>query len=443
MIHLVIALAVSSSCSAADFGARGDGVTDDRLALQAAIYACADIVIPPGHYLVTRASWQPFDLHVPGGRRVTGAGRDATTLVQAAGQGPSVRLLHVDGPDVEIRDLSLDGDKTHQTVDEHRAGIFATHAPRVAIRRVNARNFSGDGFYVYDGSDDFALDDVSATDNDRNGITLGGGTSGGSIADSRFVGNRAQQIDNEPGRGNTVDGVIVTGCTLDGEGASGDYVLTMSGSGNASRSRGWSVTGNVINGAVLAVWLDSSLIAGNSGVNATAKPCYHVNRRSIGVTIAANECVMPPRAGPVAAIVEVSGTSTENMPEAVAVIGNELASATATYGVWVHGAASVYLARNTLTGPGKAIAGGAGVYLRSTVIGAPLRSVLVIDNMIGGWPAAVRIAGNVVDGARAEINRAEVIGNVLDAGVVVDDSVTPARLRRSDNRCTASCPGAN
>ncbi len=443
MIHLVsIAFAIAVPCSAADYGATGDGITDDRLALQAAIYACADLVIPPGRYLISRAAWQPFDLHVPSGHRVTGAGRGVTTMVQAPGQGPSVRLLHVDGADVTITDLALDGDRAHQTPDEHRAGIFAMHAPRLALRRVDARNFTGDGFYVYDGSDDFTIDDVEATGNGRNGITLGGLTSGGSIYGSRFVGNGAQQIDSEPGRGWTVDGVLITGCTIDGAGVSGDYVLTMSGSGAASRSRGWTVIGNVIIGATLAVWLDGSLIAGNTGVNPTAKPCYVVNRRSVGVTIAGNTCTMPPRAGPVAAIVEISGTSAANMPE-VALLGNELASATATYGVRVHGAAVVYLDGNTLAGPGVATAGGAGVYLRTTVIGAPMRIAVVSRNAIVGWPAAaMRVAGNAaLDGTATELELLEVTGNVLDSGLVIERGVVPKRLRRSGNRCTATCPG--
>src|ERR1700761_2715795 len=111
---------LTPSCSAAEFGAKGDGKTDNRVALQEAINQCAVVHVPAGRYLVSAQGSADFDLNVPAGRSIVGADRETTTLVQAVA-GPSVRLLQVSGAGVTVSGLTLDGNKAAQTVEEHRA----------------------------------------------------------------------------------------------------------------------------------------------------------------------------------------------------------------------------------------------------------------------------------------------------------------------------------
>lgn len=443
MLHVIASLLVT--CSVADYGARGDGATDDRSAIQAAINACAEVTIPAGRYLVTRAPFVYYDLLVPEGRTIRGDGRDATTLVQAAGHAPSVRLLHVAGADVTVEDLALDGDRARQVDDEHRAGVFAA-APRLTLRRVDARSFSGDGVYLYRGADDATIDDVRAMSNSRNGLSLGGGTAGGLITGSIFAGNGVQQIDSEPGWGTTVDGVTITGCYIDGSG-SNDYALTVSGSGgsgSATRSSGWTVIGNTIRGSVLVVWADGIIVARNEIRNASTKPCIEVYRRSRGVAVLDNACEQTQTAVDSVPAVYVGG-ATGDMPEGVVVAGNALTAAgRSAFGVRAEGVGSVYIAANRIDGPGVAAAGYAGVYVRTSIVESPLRAAAVVDNVIRGWPAAsVMAVGNVIGAGVAELCLLEVSGNTMDAGVTVGWGAAPRLLRRSGNRCTGTCPGAD
>src|SRR5262245_45281176 len=63
---------LTPSCSAADFGARGDDEADDRAALQEAIDQCAVVNVPAGRYLVSPQAGAAFDLNVPAGRSIVG-----------------------------------------------------------------------------------------------------------------------------------------------------------------------------------------------------------------------------------------------------------------------------------------------------------------------------------------------------------------------------------
>ena len=134
------------------FLAAGDGVTDDRTALQAAITAVAAagggiVRIPTGVYMVSQAPYTFQCLLVPGNVTLEGDGTGATTLKQLGGMYTSVRLIRTGGPNIRIRDLTLDGNKDLQTTaSEHRHGLIAWDSPRLTLERVVSRNFTGDGF---------------------------------------------------------------------------------------------------------------------------------------------------------------------------------------------------------------------------------------------------------------------------------------------------------
>lgn len=438
---------LTPSCSAAEFGARGDGRTDNRAALQNAIDQCAVVHVHPGRYLVSSQGRAAFDLNVPAGRSIVGGGRDTTALVQAVA-GPNVRLLQVSGAGVTISDLTLDGSKAVQTVDEHRAGVFATGAPNLTLRNLKAQNFTGDGFYIYNGSNNVTVENAIGIDNDRNGITFGGGTTGGTVTGSTFSGNAAQQLDSEPGLGAAVNKLTVTNSRFD---ASNDYAVTMSGSGN-TQSSGWTVKDNVINGGVLAVWLDNSEISGNRGTNSSTKPCYTVYRRSSDVTISGNDCVQTQTSRDSIPGVLVQGTGPASMPANVTVARNriQVTGRATSFGVRAEGVASVSIVGNTLIGPGRAAAGHAGVYLRSTIVGSPLKSAIVDGNNIWNWSdSALRLAGNTTPSGSAVIQALEFNDNVLGDtsspavqlhAIKIDANAVPVHQTRIGNSCIAPMP---
>ncbi len=149
--------------------------------------------------------------------------------------------------------------------------------------RVTARNFTGDGFYLYTGATRSRFFDVIAIGNDRNGLTLG------AMVDGTLRGRQSlrrqparQQVDSEPGGTNMVTNTTITRCVLDGAGVSNEYALTVSGT-PSTPGHDWVIIGNEINGGVFVVWADHVLIAGNTGVNPTTKSSVTVYQ-AVGTT---------------------------------------------------------------------------------------------------------------------------------------------------------------
>jgi hypothetical protein len=425
--------ALAGTVSVRDYGAIGDGVTNDRAAIQNALDSgAAEVVVPVGTYAVSRGAGY-WCVSVPAGVTLRGENRDGAVLQQVPGIAGSVRLLQVAAANVTIRDLTLDGNRTQQTADEHRAGVFATGARGLTIRGVTSRGFTGDGFYVHQGSHNATLDDVAAIDNGRNGITFGGGTTGGTVTASRLIGNAAQQLDSEPGPGSTVDGVTIRGNTIDGAGRSNDYAVTVSGSSATSRSHGWTVESNTIHGGVFVVWADDVAIRGNTGVNPTTKASATVYRAADGVTIEGNRWTMTQAQVSSLGVITVTGTGTGNAPAHVRIARNVVIATgrAQSFGVRVDGGLSVEVTDNDLRGPGLAAPGYAGVYLRATNGAEDFRSAIVRRNAISNWGGyGVSVQGN----GTARLLAVDVTDNVFDdtagtmtSAVSLDDGTGTAR----------------
>ncbi|MBE7414985.1 MAG: hypothetical protein HS130_07090 [Deltaproteobacteria bacterium] len=121
---------------ARDYGAKGDGVTDDTAALQAAISAGKIIYIPAGKYLVTAP------LNVRGWRIIYGAGRDSTVL-KAGNWLSDFVIKSVDGnsrrwmPYSVISDLTIDGGSSASAL----GGIYASYITQWVFERIVIYNF--------------------------------------------------------------------------------------------------------------------------------------------------------------------------------------------------------------------------------------------------------------------------------------------------------------
>ena len=126
-----------------DHGAVGDGVTDDRAALQAAINAVGagggEVCVPAGSYKVTSS------LALRSGARIVGSGRGRSRILAAPGISTAV-LLGTSGAavvDVDIVDLCIDGAWGSVTVA--LAGMQVTNGSRITVERCDLQNLGGPG----------------------------------------------------------------------------------------------------------------------------------------------------------------------------------------------------------------------------------------------------------------------------------------------------------
>ena len=135
--------------SVKDFGAVGDGVADDTAAIQAAVNASENVLVPAGDYLcngiVTLAS----------NTNLIGAGRDVTRIIRNGTNLASQGVLFADSGssssfvnNIAIRDMTLDGQVVSLGFSEQRHLISLNGVRNAIIERVNFLGFRGDGLYL-------------------------------------------------------------------------------------------------------------------------------------------------------------------------------------------------------------------------------------------------------------------------------------------------------
>lgn len=425
------ALSSSSGCAARDFGAAGDGVADDRPAIQAALDACAgrEVYLAPGSYLASQAPLRNYALRVPARTALRGAGQESSTILLAPGSAPSTQLLWVeDAPGVTLQELTLDGQRAAQgpptAAGPQRHGVFVKRSPGFSAKGVTARRFAGDGFYLYAGSDHASLSGVSAVDNDRDGATLGGQVDGVVATGSTFARNGQDGWHSEGSGSN--DGVTLAGDTFAGNAG---FAVTASGVGAdaASRSRRWTIVDSVVDGPVAIVYADDVLYARNRGTNASGLPSVLVYRQLDRVRIEDNVLAATGAAtSDSVSVVSVVGTGAGQSPGGVVVARNTLTTTHPQFGVSVVCARDAQILDNAITGSAEGVgphsSGLAGVFVRATRVDVPV-TVAVRGNVVSGFGAySLMLGGN----GAAKIASVAIDGNSFSQPVSLDDGLHEA-----------------
>lgn len=114
-----------------DFGAVGDGVTDDTLAIQAALSSGAKAVhVPPGTYIISTTLTFPT-----GEMTLFGDGMEISTIKFASAGGQYViNVQSLAG--ILIRDITLDA-------NNNAAAVVFNDSPRSKLHRIGAKNTTG------------------------------------------------------------------------------------------------------------------------------------------------------------------------------------------------------------------------------------------------------------------------------------------------------------
>jgi hypothetical protein len=129
--------APANAINARELGARGDGETDDTLALRLGITRAAEtgrvLWVPPGDYLVTG------DLLVPSGVTIQGAGMWHTTFVgnrELYPQADRRVRFRVEGETIKVADFAIVGALNYRNDQEPNDGIIPERCRDVTVARI-------------------------------------------------------------------------------------------------------------------------------------------------------------------------------------------------------------------------------------------------------------------------------------------------------------------
>ncbi len=219
-------------------GAQGDGINDDTQAIQRAVDVVAGtggtVSVPKGIYLVNalvsvRLKSDMTLALAPG----------AVLKAIPNGSAHSAILLVSKAERVTITGGTLLGERAGHTGQggEWGHGLSLAQARQVVVAGVTARECWGDGFYV-SSSHEVTFCGVIADHNRRQGMSITSGK-GIVVRDSTFrnTGGTLPEdgLDIEPNAGDTVDNVLITGCTFVGNAGTGLQI----GVPHAHTGRAW------------------------------------------------------------------------------------------------------------------------------------------------------------------------------------------------------------
>jgi len=247
----------------APYNAKGDGSTNDTAAIQAAVDDAkgtgGTVIVPSGTYLINPVASNGAGIRL---------GSDMTLLLQpgailqamSTSTSDHVVLLVSGCEGVNIVGGTLIGNRNNNTITDTREGgdgLRIVNSADIIVDGVSARDFWEDGFYVGESSRNVALCAVLADNNRRHGMGITD-VDGLLLKDSTFRNSTGFMqgddlvcgtgIDLEPNENETVNNVLITGCTFTGNTAEGIAVcvpLTLS------------------NGRITQVVIDGNTASGN------------------------------------------------------------------------------------------------------------------------------------------------------------------------------------
>jgi hypothetical protein len=178
---------VVSAVNVKDYGAKGDGVTDDTTAFQSAVVSGAlQVFVPQGTYICNK-------INIPAYVHIIGAGRESAIVKYKSSATTNISMfqfLNSSGAIADnkyanrISNLTLEGTVVDDGFDEFRHLILCQGISHFTIDNCILRGFQGDGLSIRNGNIEAENINVivqnclfDGTNNDqRNGISITGAT---------------------------------------------------------------------------------------------------------------------------------------------------------------------------------------------------------------------------------------------------------------------------
>jgi hypothetical protein len=214
--------------SVKDFGAVGDGVTDDTVKIQAALNTGYNVVIPNGTYIVN-----PLVGIAPVNNQRITLEQEAvlqSSATSSSGVFHAVKILNVSN--VIFEGGTVIGERvTHVGVTgESGMGIYVANGSGITIKDVQIKDCWGDGIYVggtgtTGQSTNVRIENVTSDNNRRQGLTIAAAYSvvvdGGRFTNTNGVAPEAGiDIEPNPGKG-PVENVVVQNARCSSNNGSG------------------------------------------------------------------------------------------------------------------------------------------------------------------------------------------------------------------------------
>lgn len=160
---------IITNVKASPYLAKGDGVTDDTAAIQAAINAGSNIIIPSGTYMINAVT----KISVPSNKTIVF--QQGAVFQVITNSSDSYRALSIDSAtNVMIINPTIIGDRTTHTgtTGEQGHGIFVGTCDNVKISNPFISNCWGDGIYILNRSGRVVIDNPLCNNNRRQGISI-------------------------------------------------------------------------------------------------------------------------------------------------------------------------------------------------------------------------------------------------------------------------------
>ena len=403
------------------YGALGDGFTDDTVAIQAAIDAAAaagggNVILPVGTYIVSNVvSGGASCLGLKTGVVLLGESKTGSVIKLKASQVSSVRpILAYNCTDVGVRNLTIDGNKGAQTVDEHRAGIFLWNVSRVVIHDLIIHDNSGDAVDIYI-TNDVSMERCWCHHNDRKAVSINGGPNTRmAIRDCMFETNVGQlHIESE-----ATCSELWFEDTYCGEPAGGGIPVSIGGYGVGCYLRGLEVHGGLsISGAYRVRVSDCYLEA---GLQTNGPPPLVIQFDTDDCIVEGCTIYQSAAQGSSdnAALVQSATSITANRPRKITLRDNHISTEySLAVAIKIVNAQDVTIVGNHLINPQNANDGRQAIGISATdgAYASPqVGTVLIEGNYIYNWYEAVAVGSS----AGLHVGSVTIANNVVEKGGV-------------------------